>query len=92
MREVENIEGIIGAGLGVAAYGMVNAAQGIGEAIGSAIAQSIRNRRAYNEGYNEEMARIKKAADDAATFDRKMVRWMVTYHNALQDLEIAAAN
>jgi hypothetical protein len=91
MREVENIEGIIGAGLGVAAIGMMGAAASIGDAIGGAIAQSIRNRRAYNEGYAEEVARQKEAASDATANDAMMGRWLVTAYTAFRDHEIAQA-
>ena len=84
MREVENFEGALGVGLGVAAFGMMGIAQSVGSAIGETIAQTIRNRQAYARGraWYEAMA-ARRDADErkAAELDGVLLRVKLARYN-----------
>jgi hypothetical protein len=63
--ESDQVEGIIGIGATVAAYGLVNAASGIGSAIGASIRQAADNRAAYAQGRLRARKRIAAEAQKA---------------------------
>ena len=84
MREVDNLDAGLGLALGATAYGLMNAAGGIGDAVGSAI------RRAAYLRQVDTLTRVAVRANLAA--NRKRAASKAEADEILRELAIARVN